>query len=186
MEITIIRHGKPTFELKGKARSREISEIVANYDLSGIIGKPPEKAKTIASTCNVAVCSDFTRSIESARALGFKNIHLSDPLFREVAIPHFSNGSFTMPINAWGVLLRSLSVLGFSRNGESLSMAKKRAQVAASALIDIANTHNSALLVGHGFINYFIAKELLSRNWIGPTKPGGSYWDYGTYKYNAT
>jgi hypothetical protein len=83
------------------------------------------------------------------------------------------------------VLLRYMSVFGFSQNGESLSMAKKRAQVAASALIDIAHVHGSVLLVGHGFINYFLAKELLSRNWAGPSKPGGGYWEYGVYQYHA-
>ena len=186
MEITLIRHGKPKFELKGKARSREISEIIINYDLSGITGEPPTDAKEKALTCSVAVCSDFTRSIESARALGFKDIYLSGPVFREVAIPHFKSGSLSMPVNAWGALLRCMSLFGFSKNGESLSMAKKRAQVAATELIDIAHTHKSALLVGHGVINYFIAKELLSRNWSGPSRPGGSYWEYGVYTYNAT
>jgi hypothetical protein len=120
--------------------------------------------------------------MESAKALGFNTIHLSDPVFREVAIPHFTQGSFALPVSVWGVLLRSLSVFGFSKNGESLSMARERAQVAASMLIDIAKSHSSALFVGHGFINYFIAKELLSRHWVGPTKPGSGYWDYGVYE----
>ena len=186
MEITLIRHGKPTFDLKGKARSRDIPEIVRNYDLSGISGVPPIEAKEKALTCNVAVCSDLSRSIESARALGFEEIHLSNSVFREVAIPHFNNGSLSMSLSSWGVFLRCLSVFGFSRNGESLSMAKGRAQKAASVLIEVAEEHGSALLVGHGFINYFIAKELLSRNWVGPSKPGGNYWEYGAYKYNAT
>jgi len=181
-EITLIRHGEPEFELKGKARSRDIKEIIKNYDLSGISEAPPVGAKVKAVTCNVAVCSDFNRSIESAKALGFKDIHKIDPVFREVATPHFKSGSFKMSVSAWGVLLRSMSVFGFSRNGESLSMAKKRAEVAASALIEISHAYESVLLVGHGFINYFIAKELLSRNWVGPSKPGGSYWEYGVYQ----
>jgi hypothetical protein len=42
------------------------------------------------------------------------------------------------------------------------------------------------MLVGHGFINYFIAKELLSRDWAGPLKPGSNYWQYGEYTYIAT
>lgn len=186
MEITLIRHGKPEFELKGKARSREISEVIRVYDLSGITGVPPKEASEIALSCNVAVCSDFTRSIESARALGFNDIHLCDTVFREIAIPHFQSGSLSMPVNAWGALLRCMSLFGFSKNGESLSMAKKRAQIATTELIDIAHTHKSVLLVGHGFINYFVAKELLSRNWSGPSKPGGDYWEYGVYTYNAT
>lgn len=91
-----------------------------------------------------------------------------------------------MSVGAWGVLLRCLSAVGFSRNGESLLMAKKRAQVAASTLIDVAHEHKNVLLVGHGFVNYFIAQELLARNWVGPSKPGGRYWEYGVYHYRAT
>lgn len=181
-----MRHGKPTFELKGKVRSREIGEIISHYDASGITGKPPEESKLKALACNTAVCSDLTRSIESAKILGFEHIHLSDPIFREVATPHFKGGSFVLPVSAWGVILRCLSIFGFSRNGESLSIAKKRAKEAASVLIDIAHIHKMVLLVGHGFMNYFIAKELLSRNWVGPSKPGSGYWEYGIYQYNAT
>jgi broad specificity phosphatase PhoE len=185
-EITLIRHGKPEFDLKGNARSREIKDIIRNYDLSGISEAPPVAAKEKAVTCKVAVCSDLYRSIESAKALGFKDIHKIDQVFREVATPHFGSGSFKMSVGAWAVLLRSMSVFGFSRNGESLSMAKKRAEVAASALIEISYIYESVLLVGHGFINYFIAKELLSRNWVDPKKPGGDYWEHGVYEYNAT
>jgi broad specificity phosphatase PhoE len=186
LEITLIRHGKPAFELKGKARSRDICEIIRRYDSSGIAERPPDEVKQRALACSVAVCSDFIRSLESAKALGFNDILLSDPLFREIACPHFKTGSLTMSVSAWGVLLRYMSVFGFSQNGESLLMAKKRARVAASTLIDIAHTHQSVLLVGHGIINYFIAKELLSRHWVGPSKPGGSYWEYGVYQYHAT
>lgn len=183
MEIVLIRHGKPEFELTGKFRAGELSKLVRDYDQSGIIEAPPPEAKQKALKSNVAVCSDLARSIESANALGFKDIHLCDPVFREVAIPHFSNGSIKMSINAWALLLRSLSILGFSKNGESLSMAKKRAQIAAATLIKIAYTHEKVLLVGHGFTNFFIAKELLARNWRGPKRPGSGYWEYGEYTY---
>ncbi|MDT4291703.1 phosphoglycerate mutase family protein [Methylomonas sp. MO1] len=186
MEITLIRHGKPRFELKGKAKARDIGEIIRVYDLSGIEDEPPENAKQRALACYVAVCSDFTRSLESAKALGFSDILLSDSVFREIAAPHFKQGSLTMSLNAWGILLRCLSVLGFARNGESLAMAKRRAQVAASTLIDLAHEHQRVLLVGHGFVNYYIAQELLARNWVGPSKPGRGYWEYGVYHYPAT
>ncbi|MEI8574055.1 hypothetical protein U737_12715 [Methylomonas sp. LW13] len=186
MEITLIRHGKPAFELKGKVKARDIGEIVSCYDLSGIADEPPEHAKQRASACHIAVCSDFIRSLESAKALGFADVLLSDPVFREIAVPHFKQGGLTMSVGAWGLLLRCLSTMGFSRNGESLAMAKQRAQVAASLLIDLAHEHQSVLLVGHGFVNYFIAQALLARNWVGPAKPGGGYWEYGVYRYRAT
>jgi hypothetical protein len=71
-----------------------------------------------------------------------------------------------------------MSVVGFSRNGESLSMAKNRAKIATSALIDVAQKYENTLLVEHYFINHFIAKELLARNWVGPSKLGSGYWEY--------
>ncbi|WP_455221150.1 histidine phosphatase family protein [Kaarinaea lacus] len=184
MEIVLIRHGKPEYELTGKARAREFHKIVRDYNRSGIVEDPPQKTKLKALESHVAVCSDLTRSIKSAQALGFKEIHLCDPIFREVAIPYFTSGSLTMSVTTWIILLRILSIFGFSKNGESLSMAKQRAKIAASKLIEIAQTHEKVLLVGHGFTNYFIAKELLARNWRGPGKPGGGYWEYGVYACN--
>jgi broad specificity phosphatase PhoE len=100
-----------------------------------------------------------------------------------VATPHFKGGEFSMSLYKWGVFLRVISIFGFSRNGESLSMARIRAIEAASELVNLAKEKKSVLLVGHGFINYFIAKELLRKKWLGPSKPGGGYWEYGTYKF---
>lgn len=186
MEIVLIRHGKPEIELTGKARAKELSKLINDYNCSGIIEEPPRETKQKALQFQIAVCSDLTRSLESARALGFEDIHLCDPVFREIAIPHFTSGSFTMSFNGWGLLLRGLSIFGFSRNGESLSMAKKRAKLAASTLIEVARTHEQVLLVGHAFTNYFIARELLARGWQGPGIPGGGYWEYAEYTHHST
>jgi broad specificity phosphatase PhoE len=185
-KITLIRHGKPCFELTGKAQAKELQNIIKQYDLSGISDEPPQQSKEMAASCDVVVCSDFKRSIESAMALGFADVDLSDPMFREVALPHFKGGLLTMSVAAWSVLMRCLSVVGFSQQGESLSMAKNRAKKAASVLIDMAQHHDSVLLVGHGFINYFIAQELLARQWKGASKPGTSYWEYGVYHYEES
>ena len=181
MEITLIRHGEPDYALQGRARAKEISSVIEGYDLSGIKDTPPEETIERVSAVSAVVCSDLKRSIESAKALGFSDIHQSRALFREVAIPHFKGGEFAMSLDKWGVFLRVISIFGFSRNGESLSMAKVRAKEAASELINLANEEKTVLLVGHGFINYFIAKELLHQEWVGPSKPGGGYWECGTY-----
>ena len=186
MEITLLRHGEPEYQLSGRAKAEEISDVVKSYDLSGIRDGPSEEVMENVSNICTVVCSDLRRSIESAKALGFKEIHHSNSMFREVAIPHFSSGEFSMSIHNWGVFLRVISSFGFSRNGESLSMARRRAKEATSDLINIAQTDKSVMLVGHGFINYFIAKELIKRKWVGPVNPGRKYWDYGTYKYSAT
>lgn len=183
MEITLIRHGEPDYALQGRARAKELRSLVEGYDLSGIKDTPPEKAIERVSAVSAVVCSDLNRSIESAKALGFSHIHQSRALYREIAIPHFNDGEFAMSLGKWSVLLRVISIFGFSRNGESLSIAKVRAKEAASELINLAHEEETVLLVGHGFINYFIAKELLRQKWVGPSKPGGGYWGCGTYTF---
>jgi broad specificity phosphatase PhoE len=186
MEITLIRHGKPEYELKGKVKAKEIGRVIESYDSSGIKDNPPKETVERLSNIRAVVCSDLKRSTESANALGFGNILHTKEIFREVATPHFKKGEFSMSLDNWRIFLRVISIFGFSRNGESLAMARRRAKDAASELICLAKEEISVLLVGHVFINYFIARELLSQKWVGPFKPGGEYWDYGTYKYVAT
>lgn len=179
----LVRHGRPEYEPQGKIRAREIPAVLAKYNAAGITDLPPEQVRQDALSCNAVVCSDLKRSLESARALGCVDIHCSDALFREVTLPHFNGGSLVLSADAWGFLLRGLSIVGFSRNGESFAMARARAKRASATLIEQACIHNSVLLVGHGFINYLIAKELLANNWTGPVKPGGRYWQHGIYCY---
>lgn len=184
--ITLARHGKPAFELKGSARARDLSNIARLYDESGITGAPPEETVLALRGNPVVVCSHLLRSIESAQALGYQEIHVQEPLFRETAIPHFRKGPISLPVGAWVVILRILWVLGFSRNGESLINARVRAREAASRLVQLAQEHQAVLLVGHGFINHFIAKELRKSGWFGPSKPGRGYWEYGVYEQATT
>jgi len=182
LEITLLRHGEPEFGLKGIVRADEIPKIITCYNQSGIKGLPPEHAIQTAQNCNAVICSNLPRSLLSAEALGVTGVSLSHAIFREIALPHFKGGAVTLPLSLWLVVLRSLSAVGFSKNGESMSMAKARAKQAAAMLVDLARCHDRVLLVGHGFLNYFIAKELLSNNWQGPAKPGGKYWEYAVYK----
>jgi len=154
--------------------------------MSGIMDTPPGKAIEAIQGGHLVVCSHLPRSIESAKALGFSEVHVQEPLFCETAIPHFSSGSVLLPVGVWVVVLRILWLFGFSRNGESLFNARKRARHAAKRLSKLAEEHQNIVLVGHGFINYFIAKELKKNGWLGPSKPGKGYWGYGIYERSTT
>ena len=186
MRITLLRHGKTAFELKGRVGAKDLSKTAKSYDLSGIVGQPPSKTAAIVQRSNLVVCSHLARSIESASALGFTKVNVKDPLFRETTIPHFDSGPMSLPINVWIILLRTLWIFGFSRNGESLRDTRRRAKLAASRLAELTEEHQNILLVGHGLINYFIAKELRSNGWTGPTRPGNGFWEYGIYEREAT
>ncbi|MES9861226.1 MAG: histidine phosphatase family protein [Candidatus Thiodiazotropha sp. LLP2] len=182
MRITLIRHGKPAFELRGNVPANALNEIVKSYDLSGIVGTPPKEVLSAVKGNHFVVCSHLLRSIESAKSLGYGEECIQEPLFRETAIPHFNSGRITLPIGVWVVILRVLWLFGFSRNGESLANLKLRARQAAVKLIQLAEEHQNVLLVGHGFINHFIAKELRKKGWFGPLKPGKEYWEYAIYE----
>lgn len=186
MQITILRHGQPEFKWERSVKGTEIRNLVKAYDSAGIIGSPSEEAQNLAGHHNCVVCSDLPRSLQSARAIGATTIHLSDPVFRETNIPYFDNVSIKLPIKLWVVILRGLWFLGFSKNTESISVAKYRAKLASEKLIELSSKHHSVLLVGHGFLNHYIAQELLANNWLGSSSPGKKYWEFGTYKYEKT
>lgn len=97
-------------------------------------------------------------------------------------MPHFSSGFLALPIGLWVVLLRLLWLFGFSRNGESIVDTKARARQAARRLMELSQQHERVLLIGHGFINYLIARELRAQGWRGPKKPGRRYWEYSVYR----
>jgi len=186
MQIILLRHGKPEFELKGSARGKDLGGIAKSYDLSGVVGHPPKETIEAIKGEKYVVCSHLVRSVDSAKALGCFEVHVSDSLFSETAIPYFSSGSIHLPISVWIVVLRLMWIFGFSRNGESMINARKRAKQAATKLVELAEEHQNVLLVGHGFINLFIAKELRKIGWHGPAKPGRGYWGYGSYVRTRT
>lgn len=183
VQITILRHGKPEFEWERYARGSEIRSLVKIYDSAGIIGNPSAESLNLAGQHDYVVCSDLPRSLQSASAIGATTVHLSDSVFREMNIPYFDNLSITLPIRLWAVVLRGLWFLGFSKNTESITEAKYRAKLASEKLIELAAEHHSVLLVGHGFLNHYVAKELLANNWKGPSTPGKKYWEFSTYQY---
>lgn len=182
MRITLLRHGKPAFELKGNAKAKDLGAIARSYDLSGIVDTPPRETVEAVRGGQLVVCSHLTRSIESAKALGFSVVHVEDALFCETAIPHFGRGSVPLPVAVWLMALRMLWLFGFSRNDESLADTRKRARQAAERLVRLAEEHRNILLVGHGLMNRFIAQELKKSGWRGPSAPGKGYWGYGIYE----
>jgi broad specificity phosphatase PhoE len=183
VRITLLRHGKPDFEWRRNVKGSEFRALEREYDSAGVAGNPPEEILGLAPRHNCIVCSDLPRSIQSAKALGIDSIHHSSAVFREMNLPYFDEVPIKLPLMYWVVLLRSLWFLGFAKNTESFSVAKARAKLAAEKLRELAKEHHSVLLIGHGFLNHYVAKDLISNNWMGPRNPGRAYWEYGTYEF---
>lgn len=172
----------------GKVKAYEMNKWIECYNSAGIDQTllPPAHATEMASNCNAIVCSDLPRSVESANALKAKagNVILSDAIFREMDLPYTNWNTLRLPSAIWVALFRILWFLGFSPRCESYYSARLRAITGAQRLKELAAEHESVLLIGHGLLNRFLAKELLSTGWQGPTSPGNQYWEFGVYTSN--
>lgn len=182
MRITLLRHGSPDFVWQRSVRGCEFARLEKEYDSATINDLPPAESVQQVMDHHCFVCSDLTRSIDSAKALGVDQVDFSDRLFREMNLPYFDEISLKLPLEVWVIVLRSLWFLGFSKNSESYRKARSRAKEAAERLIDLALKHHAVLLVGHGFLNHYIAKELRALGWRGPSSPGRNYWEFGCYE----
>ncbi|WML44837.1 histidine phosphatase family protein [Neobacillus sp. PS3-40] len=185
MEISLIRHGKSKLIENDKITGMEFKNWVEKYDHYGVFEEStyPQKTLRKMATTNLVITSDLKRSVDSANLLNPKTKVISDALFRETELPIHSTGLFGIKFNPtiWTVILRLLWFSGYSNKCESLSLAKYRAIKASEQLIDYANEYNTVVLVGHGFFNMLIAKELKRKGWKGERKTGAKHWSCTTY-----
>lgn len=185
MKIVLLRHGKTNLRPWPWIRAAELGAWVDAYNSAGIRDSPPPAAAVnAAGRCNAIVTSGLLRSVESGRALGSK-MQISDGLFSEAGLPYRSAAFVRMPPYVWALLFRFCWSLGFKTNGESIHAFRVRAQSAARLLMSLAREHGSVLLVGHGLINRFIARELLSAGWKGSGKTKIRHWGFTEYEREA-
>ena len=183
MEIALLRHGKPELIENGKLSAFEYAKYMQRYDVAGIdlAHQPPAEVSLRAEQSRLILCSDLRRAVESARVLKANDKLLVEPVFQEVKLPGIRMNSLRLSAKAWGVVLRAAWFFGYSNGSESISQARKRAAAAADHLTQLARTHGSVMLVGHGFINYFIGRALLANGWDGPSIPSWKYWGVALY-----
>ena len=186
MQIILLRHGKPNVP-EQSIRPNKFSEWITAYNCASLCEKslPSDETIAISATANAVICSNLSRSIESAQRLGLQPTTINS-LFREMEIPHWSFPSPALSPIVWAILFRICWFAGFTSNAESFKDAKLRAISAANQLIKIAHEHNQIIFIGHGLLNRFIAKALLKNGWIGNKNPGKQYWEYGVYTYATT
>jgi len=187
MKISLIRHGKSIWTENERMTSQQFKIWVEKYDNNGVFEEnsyPSVTLNTIA-TANVVITSDLKRSVESAKMLNPNLTAISTPLFRETELPVPLTRLWGLKLNPsiWAVMLRCLWFIGYSRGCESLSHSKERAEKAAEVLVEYAQEHSSVVLVGHGFFNMLIAKELQKSGWKGKKKTSSKHWDCTTYSF---
>ncbi|WKA54745.1 histidine phosphatase family protein [Planococcus shixiaomingii] len=185
MEISMIRHGKSQWVQSGAVTFREFNQWIENYNSHGIDEEfvcPPETLRK-AAEASIVITSDLKRSVESAMLINPHANLISSPLFREVELPAGSMKLFGLKLRPsfWAISLRLLWFGGYSKNCESLRKARLRAKKAAQQLIGYTDQHQSVVLIGHGFFNMLIAKELQKAGWKGERKLGTKHWNCISY-----
>ena len=185
MKIVFMRHGKPDIPELGKLNTCEFYRWIDAYNSANLdtVYKPSKQTVETANHCNVIVCSDLRRSIESAQMLGVKDIHCIDAIFREVELPYSLLPSPRLMPDVWFVLYRILWFMNYAANCESISLARQRAAIAANMLHNKALCNNSIFCIGHSIFNSFIAKELLKKGWQGSTSIFSKHWETTEYAY---
>lgn len=185
MEISLIRHGRSLLTESDKMTCMEFKEWVGKYDFNGVFEESLYPSETLekVTTAKIVLSSNLKRSVESARLLNTKVKIVSDCLFRETELPSIPTKLFNVRLkpNIWAVILRLLWFSGYSNECESFRQAKDRAGMAVQLLIDYAHEHKSIALVGHGFFNMLIAKELQKKGWKGKSKVSARHWNCTTY-----
>lgn len=183
MEIILMRHGKPAFTGSAKVTSREMSNWIAEYDLSDT-GEdlPPESSKSLAFSASRIISSPLPRALSSLKALGHEP-DVIDEAFREAGLPVFHMPGFRLSPTVWAAFFRVMWLCGISRNVERVGVAKKRASQAADILLAFAKASDGpVLLMGHGVMNRLIARELRSLGFKEYCCQGSGYWNASIYR----
>ncbi|MBX8459479.1 histidine phosphatase family protein [Enterobacter sp. RIT637] len=177
-----MRHGEPHYRGAPKVSCREMAEWIDSYNLSSAgSDRPPEMAQIQAYRALAFLSSPLPRALSSLKTLECEP-GLVDEVFREAELPVFRIPGLRLSPFYWASLFRVLWLCGLSGEAECVSVAKKRAAKAAEILVTAAKASDGPiLLMGHGIINRFIAKELIASGWKEQTRQGKGYWGAGVY-----
>lgn len=183
----MIRHGKSQWTDNSKVSYEGFRNWIDRYDSSSVFESDmPYPARTLEkiNKANLILSSDLKRSIDSAKILTPDFTGPSYPLFREIefpAVPEFAE-KVKLPPTVWAVFLRVSWFAGYAKGAESYKKASQRAGRAADVLVNEAVKHESVVLVGHGFFNFLIAKQLQKRGWEGRRNTSFEHWVANTYR----
>ena len=180
-----IRHARPDLARARRYSAAAARQYFVDYDAAPIlpIGAPSFVLRP--GEVDTVYCSNLPRSIATARALfGPEQALRSDPLFRELerGLPEGWLARRHWPLWAWQVLSRGSYLLGVEFPGvESFRQARQRIAAAAEVLEVSARREGAAVLVGHGFFNYFLGQQLRRRGWYRVRRSGRDYLGVAVY-----
>jgi len=180
--ILLVRHGRPAAWRRQKPLhwipGRGVRAFLDSYRASGLdeISAPPARLRDRIGSPAVVFTSGLPRAAESAAALGLATT-VADAVFEEAGLPSGIGRWVWLPIGAWLLVLRVIWLLGLSaRDCETVGDARARARAGARILDGRARHDGEVILIGHGFMNILIHRELARGGWRRMTRFRGGHW----------
>lgn len=168
-EIILIRHAKVNLDTKGWMGYGKVVQLNEQYNIAPIskfeakqvlAELPPIKTDTVyVSNLNRSIVTGWTLFGDSAVVLssGFLDEF-------ELNIVHLP---LRLPYKGWTSVSRALWLLGLNqKNNESFKEAKSRVLKIADFIEDRLNYNEQVVMVTHGFLNRYVARELKKRGWM--------------------
>jgi len=185
MTITLIRHAKVLAKEDTKLYASEMTQWVEHYNTAPIDETLP-KSEVIQhiKSANVLVASSLSRTHDSLALLGTE-ANVKESIFNEAEVPAGKIPCIKLYPRQWLVILRLMMLVGIGKGSSSLKASKIRAVQAANELITLAESKENVALMGHGGMNWLIAKVLEKSGW-GCVEDGHSSknWGYKVYNLN--
>jgi broad specificity phosphatase PhoE len=171
--VFLARHGPSAAAPRGFLTAAQFGDHLRGYDDVGLAAATvaPAELMAAAARSDVIVHSPLRRSVDTVRLLdaaGLSRPRQVWPELVEAAQPAPSVGGFRLPLGGWDVVTRVRWLLGSPGSVEPRAVAVARAGVVAERLGELAGV---VLVVGHGFQNILIARELRRRGWRGTRWP---------------
>ncbi|AEH47582.1 phosphoglycerate kinase [Parageobacillus thermoglucosidasius] len=187
MYITLIRHGRSKWQMRGWMTGCEFAEWVKAYDAHGILeeDKIPEASLETVKKAALVISSPLPRAVQSVERLQpFCHVAIAEWM-REVDTPiPFANVRwFCLPVSVWLVFSRICWLCGYSLDVESYREAKRRAEFAADMLCEYAERYGHIVAVGHGWFHRLVSAALKKKGWKRTASPSAKHWHAVLYTF---
>jgi broad specificity phosphatase PhoE len=176
LQIILIRHGNPEINKKGWFSFKAARNYIIAYDTVGVrpVATPPV---ILRSNEDVKIfCSSLFRAYDTAlKVFGDERTIIVDSAFIEFQ-REISPLPLVLPIKGWTGISRFFWMIGLhSSDIPGFRSEKSRAKQDAVFLENTAMKDKKVILVGHGFLNKYIVRNLKKNGWDHSFDGGNDY-----------
>lgn len=168
--VYLLRHAEVAIEKPGWGKAEKVREYKKQYKAAPVKQEIPGELRAIAdslSAISKIYTSNLPRSKQTTRLLfGDSAPFVTDSRLNEIEYPVLNNKLMKIPVKFWLSLSRGLWMLNLNKKeANSLKEEKDRIRELAIELTAISEKERNVFIVGHGFLNRLLLKELKNTGW---------------------